>query len=98
MVASALLLVALASSADDVTQKTDTKTDTAHTRSSTVTNAKGETTTRNATVTNDKDNATRTRDVTHTNGETRVTSVACDKSVGHCTLDVPNSGSDRGKH
>ena len=111
------------------THKVTRKTDTGHTSTTTLTNAKGETATRNAVVTNDKDNGTRTRDVTYTgvngktstvnsvtkrtgtgntrtttatgpNGssETRVTSLACDRSIGNCNLDATHHGPDGGKH
>ena len=79
----------------DVTQKTAN----GYTRDSTLTNAEGQSATRNAVVMNDKDNGTRTRDVTYTgvNGKTSTANTVTTRTDTGYTRDTtitgPNGGS-----
>src|SRR4029434_7419831 len=71
-------------------QETSQRTDNGHVRSSTLTNAQGQSATRNAVVTNDKDNGTRTRDVTYTgvNGKTATSNTVTTRTDNGYTHDT----------
>ena len=70
------------------------RTDTGMTRNTTVTNANGQTATRNVEVTRDKEAGTTTRNVDYTtfNGRSGSVVKACDKAAKSCTTTVEQNG------